>query len=387
VAGGVMVWIVFAFAALMFGPRAGVWAAFVAALMPEQLMWSNSAAAEPTTAVMCAAAMTAALFFVQKRTTAALAWTVALALFAAQFRPEAALIVPLVIAVVLAGAPDELRRARFWWIAAAALALGAALIAHHVVFRNHRWDAPGAAMSFSYLRHNLAVNGRFYFWDGRFPLAYTALALIALVGRRCRPLLIPSAWFLAFWAIFLFFYAGSYNWGQNVRYSLSTYAPLAVLAGAGASWLVGRLEGSRFGFRPGPALAALIAVQFLWYAPLVRAVGEEAWTARADVAFAREMARALPPHAIVLTHNPNMFHVWGVNAAQASLATTDEAYVRNFMFQRFSGGVYLHWNFWCNIADPVQMRFCTVPMQKFRVELVQERKEWSFRFAVYRLKP
>ena len=35
---------------------------------------------------------------------------------------------------------------------------------------------------------------------------------------------------------------------------------------------------------------AAILVQFLWYAPVVRATTEEAWAARADVGFARMLA-------------------------------------------------------------------------------------------------
>ena len=59
---------------------------------------------------------------------------------------------------------------------------------------------------------------------------------------------------------------------------------------------------------------------FLWQAPRVRAVGEEAWAARADVAFARAFLAELEPDALVLTHNPNMFLIWGANAAQMGFA-------------------------------------------------------------------
>jgi hypothetical protein len=37
-------------------------------------------------------------------------------------------------------------------------------------------------------------------------------------------------YFLAFWLVFLFFYAGSYNYGADVRYSLMTFVPIAILA-------------------------------------------------------------------------------------------------------------------------------------------------------------
>ncbi len=52
-----------------------------------------------------------------------------------------------------------------------------------------------------------------------------------------------------------------------------------------------------------------------------------------------------------------MFHLWGVNAGQMSLVTSNPAYVR-FLAERYSGGLYLHWNFWCNVQDPAQQEIC-----------------------------
>ena len=54
----------------------------------------------------------------------------------------------------------------------------------------------------------------------------------------------PSGWrcasyFLLFFGIALLFYAGSYNYGADVRYSLMTYPPLAILGGLGAGAIVG----------------------------------------------------------------------------------------------------------------------------------------------------
>ena len=87
-------------------------------------------------------------------------------------------------------------------------------------------------------------------------------------------------------------------------------------------------------------------------------MGEEAWAAREDVAFARAFASRLPANSLVLTHNPNMFLLWGTSAAQASIAATEAEYVRAVYFPRYRGGVYFHWNFWCNVNDPVQRQFC-----------------------------
>jgi hypothetical protein len=166
---------------------------------------------------------------------------------------------------------------------------------------------------------------------------------------------------------------------------LMTYPPLAIMAGIGAWSLV-----ERFGNRWSPlgrtgVVAAALGAQFLWYLPLVRAVGEEAWSARADVEFARSVARDIPRNSIILTHNPNMFHVWGRSAAQASLAATEPDYARTVLAPRYAGGVFFHWNFWCDVADPVQQAFCTSLLDRFPHTLVREYRERDYRYALYRL--
>jgi hypothetical protein len=206
-------------------------------------------------------------------------------------------------------------------------------------------------------------------------------------GRQWRPALVQFAWFAAFFLIYLSFYAGSYNYGADVRYSLLTYPPLAVLAGQGASrcsQLVHRLVPSS----PRTAdLAVACLLGFLWlnYLPLVRSLGEEAWAAREDVAFAREFAATLPRNSIVLTHNPNMFLLWGISAAQVSIAATEVEYARSYYFPRYRGGVYFHWNFWCNVQDPVQRKFCVDALEHFDYEVIENRFVRDQQFVAYRL--
>ena len=53
---------------------------------------------------------------------------------------------------------------------------------------------------------------------------------------------------------------------------------------------------------------------------------------------------------------------------------------------RYTGGVYLHWNFWCNVQDPVQQEFCRKALEIKPVEIVREYRERDQRFALYRFK-
>ena len=214
----------------------------------------------------------------------------------------------------------------------------------------------------------------------------TAMALAGLVSSsRVTGLL--AVWFAAFWGVFLSFYAGSYSYGADVRFSLMSYAPLVVLAGVGMSRLV-RAAAVKIGFWSPRAIAiALLALQFTWYLPWVRSVGEEAWAARADVEFAGDVARQLPSNALVLTQNPGMFHVWGANAAQLSIAVDESAYVREVALPRYAGGVYIHWNFWCNVSDPIQKSFCNRALAGYSLNVFREQAVRNYRFAFYRIAP
>jgi hypothetical protein len=366
--------------------RAAGFGALAFMLLPEQLRWSHSAAAEPSAAFACAVAMLATAVFVESRSTAALVWMVVASSWATYFRPEAILILTVIAVVLLLHAREEIARPRFLWILALWVLLLVPTVAHLVAVRNESWGSSDVPFSLPFFWNNLRTNTAFYAGDPRFPAVFTLLALAGLRASRATTVLV--AWFAAFWGVFLFFYAGSYDYGADVRFSLMSYAPLAVLVGVGTSRFIHWLGSGTFPVRHVVPLAvAALAFQFAWYLPWARAVGEEAWGARADVAFAREVARTLPANAVVLTHNPGIFQVWGINAAQLSLATTEPGYVHDTLPRRYAGGVYLHWNFWCNVSDPVQRTFCDRALASYPAQMVREHRTRDYRFAFYRVTP
>ena len=77
----------------------------------------------------------------------------------------------------------------------------------------------------------------------------------------------------------------------------------------------------------------------------------------------------------------------GRNAAQLSLAAYEQGYVQDVLMRRYAGGVYMHWNFWCNVADKVQQDFCLSTREKYATTMFKEYRERDYRFAFYRLEP
>lgn len=370
----------------LFEDRLAAWfAALIIALTPQQIVWSATAAVEPTASLAAVTALLGTALFLRSRSTVALAATACAAAYAVQFRADSPLVLPVIGILLLRAARTELRSARLWWCGLLFVTLAAANIGHLAAVRNEGWGTSEARLSLSYVMPHLRVNGPFYFRDERFPVAFTLLAVLGLFARRFgRERMAMVGYFGVFFAMPLVFYAGSYNYGADVRYSVLTYPPLAVLGGVGASRLARSVPGIGSWNRGRVVVAGALVFQFLWYLPLVRATTEEAWAARADVRFARSFAAQLPPNSYVLTHNPGMFHVWGISAGQMSLIVLNPTYVED-LTERFAGGIYLHWNFWCNVQDRVQREFCRLAAARRPATLVSEYRERDQRYAFYRL--
>ena len=372
---------------ILFSDRvAAFFAALLLALTPEQLIWSASAAVEPSAALACVAALLAAAWFVRSSSTASLAGVALASAYAVQFRPESFLIVPVVVLLLWQRTRDEFRRPRLWWAGLLFLAFVAVHVGHMVAVRNEGWGTTQERMSLGYVADNLRVNGWFYLTDARFPMTYTLLAILGLSGWRAEAGRMAMAfYFLLFFGIALPFYAGSYDYGADIRYSLGTYPPMAILGGIGLARLVRWIDGLEPGLPVLSGLTAAVAFQFLWwYSPVVRSTTDGAWAARADVQFARSLVPDLRGSSYVLTHNPGMFQMWGVSAGQMSLAVTNPAYV-DTLATRFTDGVYLHWNFWCNVQDPVQRDFCAKVLHLRPGDPVREYRERDQHYILYRL--
>jgi hypothetical protein len=388
-AHGVLVLVMFITAARLTGdPRAGFLSGLAITLLPEQLHWVATAAAEPTTALASLIAVLATIEYCRSRTTPALAWAVCASAFAVQFRPESGLIVFVVALIILVEAGDELVTPRMGWALAAGAAFLFIHLGHMLAVRNESWGTVGPPFATMYISGNLRANFWFFVLDHRFLIG---LLPAAVVGWRWgagpfRMRTVLAVYALLFWLVFLGFYAGSYNYGADVRYSLMTYPPLMLLAGLGLATVADRIPGAVPRVRATAIVSLALVWVFLYYTPYVRATTEEGWGAREDVEFARAVSRELPRQSLVLTHDPNMFLIWGRNARQMAMLPSDVAAVRD-LARRHGGHLYLHWGFWCNVADPRQVASCKDLLARFPTELVREQYQRDYRYAFYLITP
>ena len=346
---------------------AGLWAAAFYTLTPMVLQWSNTAAIEPSAAAFASLAMAAGALFVRTRMTSALFLAVSVLAFGIQFRPESILIAIPFAALVLTGAKDELAKPRFYGAMLVLLILLLPHILHMYVVRGEEWGSTGSKFSFSVFWNNLRVNGPFYWKNGRYPICFSLLALFGFAWRcPWRPMIPILTWFLAFWGIFLFFYAGSYNYGADVRFSVLSAAPLALLAGCGAARIAG-WKTPVLSFHWGrPALWVVLVLALVPFILRLRIIGPEGQAARADIEATRWFIRQLPEHSIVLTHTPCSWLVLGQAAADMGRSVYNKAHVDNDLLPNYPGGVYLHWGFWCNKKNKEQYRLTELIMEKYK---------------------
>lgn len=364
---------------------AGAYSALIYCLIPENIIWANTTSVEPSAALFSGLVMVAGLiFFKEKRVKTLFLFSVLLS-YSMQFRTESLLILLVVGLLFLLYDMNTLKDKNTYFFMALALALFVPHIVQLYAVRGETWGSSGSRMSLVYFFNNFKVNSLFYLGNIKFPLIYTLLLGVGIAFKRnLKEKVVLITWFFLFWGIFLVFYAGSYKFGQDIRFSLVSYMPFALLAGLGVVRLEDLFEAKGLIRVFRVAAVAVILVTFSGFLPHVRTIGEEACQARADHRYAQEMAELLPENSIVLTHNPNMFLLWGKNAAQAAIAANDRPRMEHF-FRRFSGGVYFHYNYWCNVDDPREQNFCRNILNRYKHTPIVECSERGYNFILYRL--
>jgi len=376
-------------------------------LIPHNIIWSNTAAAEPSAGLFVGLTFLSLIIFLKTHQDRHLFFAFLMIPFACQMRPESLFVVPLAILVLLIIAPRTMVDKKLWTFAILITLFLLPHILHFYAVSGHSWGAEGSKFSLGFLGHNLSTNGLYYLNDRHFPLLLTLLAGLGLFCTRdlIRWRLLLLLWFLLFWGIFLFFYAGSYHYGADVRFALVSFMPLAILAGMGGGWIRDRLDAGRrpaqtpsedtdmperkerTSGRKGLASALvllLIAFAFLKFIPLVSRVGQEAWGSRYDHTYAREFIKKIPERSIVLTQNPTMLLLWNQNAIQTYAGINNPELIRD-LIKRYQGHVYFHYNYWCNTQNKRNRRLCQGMRDRYHLQEVAKAKEQNYEYGLYKL--
>ncbi|MCX5829791.1 MAG: glycosyltransferase family 39 protein [Deltaproteobacteria bacterium] len=359
--------------------------ALVYAIIPHNLIWSNTAVAEPAAAFF--GGLTALFLVSYLRSQKEIHFYLfALTLpLACQMRPESGLIAIWAAITILVLSPKTLLKRHVWALGSLSVLFLMPHVFHLYAMSGHSWGAEGAKFSTDFFLSNLRVNGPYYLNNEQFPVMITILTLMGcLVGKGIRRwMAVILAWLVLFWGIFLFFYAGSYRFGTDVRFALVTFMPMAILAGLGGGVFMEWFVKKRYA---GALIVLVLLFSWLSFLPMIRTVGQEAWAARFDHWYAREFAKKIPNRSIVLTHNPSMFLLWGQSAIQSHVGLKDPELVRQLM-DRYPGQVYFHFNFWCNTERDPNRKLCEEVMAAYSMEEIATAQEQHYHYGLYRMHP
>lgn len=371
---------------------AGLAAALLFIGTPLVMWWGHTVAVEPSAAATVAFAFLAACVHARLRDPETAQGLPASGLilagataFAAYFRPESLLAFPMVAAVLWSTDDRFIEDLAAWGALALATALAVPTLVHLWSVRTESWGATdGRRFDLDFIAKNLRSNGGYFIDSHWFPVAGTVLALAGalwLLGRNRTAGLALGTWFAFSWGIFIVFYAGGYYYGASSRYGVVSCAPVAVLMGIGAAALFALL-------RRTPVLAGGLAGCALinWAAAMhyVPTLSREAIESKADVDFIVKIAPTLPGGSIVLSPDPCVWLLQGVNSSQ--LFTLDHM-VRTELRElanQYPGGVYLHWSFWHNAEPALARETGKLLVAAHATELVRVRCQ-SHTLALFRL--
>jgi hypothetical protein len=370
-------------------------AALVYAIIPHNLIWANTAAAEHAAAFFTGLTIFLAVIFLKSGQNRHLFLLSVCLPFASQMRPESILIYPLILLCFVIMSPGILRQRKIWIFAVLTVAFILPHLLHLNAVSGQKWGSEHSKFSLLYFVQNFSDNGLYFLNHRYFPAVLTVLAAIGLLGSRhlLRWRILIATWFIFFWGVFLFFYAGSYAYGADDRFALLAFMPLAILAGLGSGWLQDKsaLLTRRFGIssniRLQPVYLIILGViflEFVYFLPFVRQTGAEAWASRHDHLFAQKFTRNIPQEAIVLTHNPTMFLNWGRSAIQAYTGIAHPDHIRRLL-EKTNGHVYFHHDYWCNTDSKSPQRLCRAIREKYKLIEVDRARQRDYTYGLFQM--
>lgn len=331
-------------------------AALAFVFTPLVLWWGHSVAVEPAAVATTVAAIFAACVHARLRdpetgegTLGGATLLSATVAFAAYFRPESLLAFPVAALLLLALERRSWRDRPTWAALALAIALVMPNLLHLWAVRGEDWGATdGNRFGGGYIWQNLASNAGYFVQGEWFPLAGSVLALVGAGWLAARQRLLGvavGAWLLLSWGIFVLFYAGGYHYGASSRYAVISTAPVALLVGLGVAQLWSLVGGRRFAAGLLGGVLLLNWVRAMHYVPTL---GREACEARADVAWIRDAANALPDGVLVISSNPCVWNILGRNASQPGSVADRVQNDLAALQRQYPGGVFVHWDYWAN---------------------------------------
>ena len=368
----------------------GLFAGFIYSTIPISVLWSNTSSSEICTAFFAILGMLATVILSKWQTARNYIITLLTLVVALNFRPESFLIVIPCFLFLILNNSNIIKNNCVVLAITYLILLTLPLTIHLLLVRNEPWGSSGSKFAISHFFDNIKINLPFYFTNKSFPLLYSLFAIYGLFTKQhCKFTLPLAIWFLLFWGIFLFFYAGSYEYGSDVRFSILSYAPLAILGGIGISKIIDLMISTLNVESKNAYIATIVflIINALCFVPLMRTIDNKSYVARNDLNFINSIIDTVPRDSIVLSHVPSIWFMKERSSALLSTLKGNINRVKNDFPKIFNGGVYLHFGSWCVFNNPTQKEFCDFALASLPLKLVKESSYGDKTYKLYKYEP
>tara|TARA_Y100000310_G_scaffold267551_1_gene279591 strand:+ start:2983 stop:4737 length:1755 start_codon:yes stop_codon:yes gene_type:complete len=416
--GTLSIFLIFAVVYLLFRRQStALYASLIFTLIPEHIRWSATTSLGPF--FVFTTLLTVILFLLYFRTKSYLILTTAILSFAIalQGRPEAGLLVILIGLLFILFNKNllkDIKNYRFILLILLLMILITPNIIHIKKVSSSAWGSPGEKFSLDYMDKNAKDNTKFFFENTRFPVIFTILAIIGMICsaiRRKKELLLLLTWFFLFFGSYALFYAGSFNYGTDVRFSLNLYTSIAIFAAVALAFIenilskinssinsikyyflkliikkeyfnLKRPEKSRIAIWSVRVIISLLVlfsmVPFINY---ISTYGDKAWDAKAVHDFAvAESEKMQQKDCYVFSHTSSIFLVNGVNSLQTHFQTDNR--IVNDIFKK-TDCVLFYEGYWCVNVRAHKEGICKRMHDNFDLTVYSARNERNKNFTLY----
>ncbi|NTV23315.1 MAG: glycosyltransferase family 39 protein [Nanoarchaeota archaeon] len=395
--------LVFLIAYLLYHKESiALYSALVLSLLRTHIEWSSTVSADAVSMFFNCLAILALLIYLRKQNWKTLGFFIFSVVYASQIRPESFLIFMLAGILLLLHARKiytELFTPRLLIFLVILLLLIFPNVMHLKNASNEDWGAGekenGEKFGTKYIAYNLKTNLSYFVENNRFSLIFTILALVGL-ALSLRYYLGNTAfmlsWELLYFTIFILFYAGSFNYGMDVRFAINLFPPVSIFCGVSLA----KLESMISSFRSSRKAYITVAIKLIIIVTIALLVLPQlkempkreisAYDSMLSHDFAIQQVNTLPKDSMFITHVPSMILINGGNAFQANLYHKNE-----FVKQIFSNYTHVYWyeGFWCmhdphqrdNICSYLKKNYVLYPVASITNEVNPNR----YNYTLYRI--
>jgi len=322
--GTISILLIFVITYLLFkNQEISLYSTLLLSLIPVHIIWSGSTATELVFLFFSLLTIISFLLYLRTDKYATLLLGITLLAYTIQIRPEGLALILLIGFMFLLFEKNllgKLKNYRFWvpWL------ILFMLITPHAIqlYMNKEgdWGAPsGKKFGLEYATTNFNDNLGFWFNNEMHPVLFTIFTLVGIfyLSKTNKKILFFNAiWFLLFFTIFMFFYAGGVkNGGIGTRFVNIYCVPIIILGGYGLYEfrLLTKITNKKI---ISLILVSLILISFYFFIPFIQTPDKQAEYARDMHNFVMLNMDKIDNSCYVLTHNPSIFLVAGKNSLQ-----------------------------------------------------------------------